>query len=482
MRGGQIDARGQSFGVRDALSFAAIGAARARRRGIDHVRFTIPQVSFLSDDRQRVLWRDGNQMGKSYALAYDVLARCRGSHLFQKVRRPPISVLVVSVSFEQMAPLMEKIWALAPKDELDPRCGYDPGRGITGKPARLVFSSGPGRGSVITFATYKQGASRIAGGTYDIVIMDEPPTQGIYGEIMPRVAKRRGLIRIGMTPTPDMPPQGWLRELVSENQVHEHNFGLSAKHCQPRGHPTPWLFQHEIDEYLKGLLRVERQMRERGAWDPVVEGRWLDGFDDECITSEEARPGAFLVCGIDHGADAGKQRASLVALEGRRSSRPRGLIWDEAGSDGFTTPEMDAKAILSMLHRRGLMYDSVDAWVGDRSTKSDKRNIRKGNNDLRRELALQLNRPLHQTKIIADVKKWAGSMSYGMRLLNTLFVRRDEEGPHLKVHERCVNFIEGCREFDGDPKHPTKDALDGGRYAVEHGVNSAAALSLVAHY
>ena len=192
------------------LEFAVAGMVRNDKRRLDYLRLTKCQESFLSDDAPIAIWRDGNQIGKSTALAYDLIERCRGTHPFIKTHRPPIRALVISVSLEQMAPLMEKIWQLTPKDEIDERCGYDPGRGITGKPPRLVFTEGPGKGSTISFATYRQGATRIAGGTYHIVICDEPPPEEMFGEVMPRVMKERGLIRVGLTPTPDMPEQGWL--------------------------------------------------------------------------------------------------------------------------------------------------------------------------------------------------------------------------------------------------------------------------------
>ena len=97
-------------------------------------RLTAPQREVMSDDSERLVWRDGNQMGKSWALALELIHRCRGSHPYKRTHRAPIRALVISVSLEQMAPLMEKIWMLAPKDELHEKCGYDPGRGITGKP------------------------------------------------------------------------------------------------------------------------------------------------------------------------------------------------------------------------------------------------------------------------------------------------------------------------------------------------------------
>lgn len=476
---------GRRFAARDVLNIARAGGARVHRRGLDFVRLTIPQRTFLADERPVVLWRDGNQLGKSWALALDIVCRCRGKHPLQAVRRPPINVLVIGVSFEQMAPLMHKIWEVAPRNELDPKCAYDPGRGITGKPPRLVFASGPGKGSVISFATYGQGSKRVAGGTLHVVVMDEPPPEGMFGEVVPRVLKQRGIIRIGMTPTPEMPPQGWLRDKVDAGTVHEHNFGLSAVNCHPEGYPAPWLSQHEIDEYEGMLLPIEREMRMRGSWDPVVLGRMLDAFNEHTHVIDERPPaGAFLIVGNDHGVQANKQTAVLAAVEDRLTSRPRAFVIDETPEGGISTPEQDARAILTMLKRRGLRYDDVDAWVGDRPTasKSRLRAIRKSNKDLQVELAALLGRKVDEVQKIKAVKKWHGSFSYGMRLLNTMAARHRTDGPDLRVHPRCKRFIEACNVFDGNPHHPLKDVLDGGRYAIETAVSSKAAVSLVARY
>jgi len=461
----------------------AAGARRAETRGVDYLRLTTAQQQVASDDSPVVLWRDGNRLGKSRWLAWDTIQRCRGTHPYGRYHRPPIRALVIGVSVEQMEPLMRAIWDLVPKGEIDRRNSYDPGRGITGKPPRIVFVAGPGKGSVISFATYRQGSTRIAGAGLHLVVMDEPPPESMYGEVVPRVLDQRGHIRIGMTPTPDMPPQDWLREKVHKGLVREHNFGLESRYCWPAGYPAPWLYQSEIDVYEGNLLEVEREMRMRGAWEPLITGRWLLNFADANIRSDRPSAGSRLVLGIDHGAAAGKQASVLIAVDLGEAGRPRVWIIDEAVAEGFTTPEHDAAAILAMLKRHGWSYDHVDEFVGDRPTGSEKLDVRKSNRDLRLEIARQLGRPLAGTRPIRDVKKWSGSLTHGMRLLNTLAGRRDDdETPHLIVHPRCQGWIEAAKTWAGDRRDPVKDVLDAGRYAVEVGVHSVSGLTLVARY
>ncbi len=461
------------------LSLVDASFDRAQRDAIDVVALTVAQQTFVQDPSKVVLWRDGNQLGKSFALAYWVIAFILGRLPIR--RRGPIRVLVVSYSLEQMVPLMEKLWALAPKHvpgevwmrggrpRLEPECGFDPGRGITGKPPRLIFTDG----SEIVFATYKQGAARIAGGTFDAAVMDEPPSEGVYGEIVPRLFHKKGYLRVTMTPVPDMPDCKWLWDKADdpEDPLREYNFGLTESILIPAGYPVPWSTQEEIDEYAAGLLPVERAMRIEGARDPIVTGRWLKNFSDDNIVDVQLSElrGWYLVVGVDHGAADGKQAAMLIAVKDRHTNRPQVVWLDEAWQEGLTLPEHDAQLMLAMLKRNGLSYDDVDAWVGDIPTGSQRYEIRKSNKDLRQELALQLRRPLRKTKEFAGPRKGRGSRTKGARLLNTLFGRSHADGtPHARVRPRCEMFIRFCREWDGDEKHETKDVGDAGRYPTEH--------------
>jgi len=461
--------------VRGALRLAREGARRKRDNRLEWARLTPPQRTVASDPRRLTLWRDGNRLGKSFAAAWEIVQRCRGSHPWLRTKRPPLRVLCVSYSLEQMEPLMEALWSLLPKAELDPRNGYDPGRGITGKPPRIVFVEGPGRGSVVQFATYKAGSQRVAGGAYDLVVCDEPPTETMYGELKPRILTTRGTMRLYFTPTPDSPPLGWLRDLVDEGVVAEHNFGLNEANTWPEGAVRPLLYQSEIDSESATWLSVEREMRLRGAWEPVVSGRWLTNFDEANVrpfdVADPELAGAWLAIGIDHGANAGKQAATLLAMKDRATLDARVWWIDEHVSDGFTTPEQDANAILGMLRRHGLQYDDVDDWIGDRPTGDSRYLVSKSNRDLRRQLARLVGRPVEQTDWIHTPKKWAGSVTHGLRLLNGLFGARTEAGSSRGiVHPRCERFRKFCETFQGDRRDPLKDVGDAGRYPVERNV------------
>jgi phage terminase large subunit-like protein len=470
----------------DTVDFLRGLGDRHRKNPLETAHLTLPQLAFAQLDATEGLWRDGNQLGKSWALAWDLHMRCRKTHPYQRNRHGRFNALIASVSYEQMAPLMEKIWLLAPKDEIDPRNGFDPGRGITGKPPRLVYISGPGKGSVINFATYAAGARRIAGWTGDYLGLDEPPDETFYGEALPRIMRRRGVIRVTMTPTPDMPDQSWLREKVKGGQVQELNFGLKSEYLVPDGYNFPWLSDAEIETYRKSLLAHERSMRIDGSWVALSEGRWLDAFTADNIVEFGMRElrGWKLVVGMDHGTPGGKQSAVLTAIKDASSDRPRVRFVDECVNEGFTKPEDDVHGVLEMLKTHGLSYDDVDDWIGDVPTESKVHQIRKSNSEFRREMAKALGRHVKNTKHIATPTKYSNSMTMGMRVLNTLFGRRTHGAsiPDAAVHPRCEQFANACWTFKGDTKDPVKDVLDGGRYAVEKGVTGKVAITLNAAY
>jgi len=102
------DAPGYRAELNTILSTAHL---RHRLHPLRDERYTNPQLRFEAFWARYVLWRAGNQIGKSHALARLIIKFCRGDLPWQK-HRPPVEILVVSYSWEQMDPLCEKIWRL----------------------------------------------------------------------------------------------------------------------------------------------------------------------------------------------------------------------------------------------------------------------------------------------------------------------------------------------------------------------------------
>ena len=468
------------------LGARRIANATAGRK-LDYLRYTKPQKRFLADAAPVVLVRGGNQTGKTLGIHADILHSARGTHPFQKCRRPPLNIVVLSESWEQMGQaggFMEKLWALVPKSEIDPKIRFDPGRGIPGKPPRLVFVKGPGKGSVISFGTYRQGARRSAGSTVHRVYLDEPPPGSVYQELIVRVLRFNGKVRIGFTPVLDMPDQRYLRELVEAGEISEHNPWLTEANCWPAGNPCAWLTQARIDRMSRSLPEAVRAMRIEGSWSPVLTPQWLSNYDKRKHISIDVPPqGAYLGVGIDHGTNAGKQAAILFAAVGRSGMKPKVWFLDEYIGDGITSIEQDASGIREMLDRNRLRCRDVDAWIGDRPTGESRYLVRKSNNQLRKHLAYQEKMQLRDFPAILTPRKYHGSVEHGLWRLNDVMGRFDDDGsPHFRVHPNASRFAEFCERFAGDNADPLKDVGDAGRYILELAIRDLPMTHMIARY
>lgn len=450
-------------------------------------RPTNPQLEVLSNTDRSVVWVDGNQLGKTTAMLVDLVHRCRGTHPWQEVAKPPINAMVVGFSIEQMgqpASIMEKLWGMLPKDEINKTHSFRRGFGITGKPPRIEFTSGPGKGSVIAFGTYRQDVTRFSSMSLHHLLADEPPPSDIMAELYPRLLRNQGTLRICFTPVPNMPNQSWLRKLIEQGKVQMHNYGLAEQHCLPDGAPYAFVTQSEIDALEAALPPYMRGMRIRGEWDPVLEDRWLQAFTrDTHVMPLEPPAGATLIVGIDHGIVMGKQAAVVIAVTGGRTLAPRVWVLNEAVSEAATTVADDASSIIHMLQEVGLSVGDVDLWVGDRKAGDHRHLVRKSNSLLRRQLAALLNLPPQLMPKIKTPRKFAGSVVTGLTLVNAICASRfEDDTPGLVVSPRCTHLINSMWVFNGDPKDPAKDVLDAMRYSIERGCSQQSALTVIGRY
>lgn len=456
-----------------AYGLLSASASRGRDRRIDYEACTRAQDKWLRLRGRILLWRAANQIGKSRGLARKLINFITRRGVYADRRPGPVNVLVISISKEQMEPLHSKLWELLPKNEIADDVEFTPGFGFRGKPPRVTFIAGPGKGSVMTFATYAQGSKRIAGGTYDVVAMDEPVPERVFGEVRPRVLHGDpGEIWITMTPTPDSPPLDYLRDKVEKGEVQELHTELTVENVtllESDGTAgRPLLTQAQIDEYASSLLEAEKDMRLRGGWEIIVKDRMLDNWGPHCVGQIRVPRGALIAVGIDHGAGQGKQAAALLTVEQPHGEAPIVSVLEETVAQGYTTPEHDAQAIIEMLERRGWSYDAVDVWMGDRATGMNRWDIRKSNAELVRQLARIVNRRTEELKRIEVPYKFHGSVSYGFRQMNAIMGRRDGDGrSHFRVDPKCVKFIGACERWRGSTRDPLKDILDAVRYPVE---------------
>lgn len=440
-------------------------------------RFTVPQSKFLAAVEAAALWRDANGLGKSIALAIAAHDACRGVGRFAPIiKRPPVKVIVCGVSWEQMVPLMEKIWEYAPKDEIDTRTNFEPGRGITGKPPRIVYTSGPGKGSVISFATYKQGSQRIAGAQVALVILDEPPPELFLGEALPRILRAGGRLRIGFTPTLESPPLDYLWKLIDENKtVTEYNFTLKEENLWLIGAPRPMKTQAELEVYEKGILGPEREMRTGRSRYPLVGDRWISSFEDRHIAEiipAWPQPNLEWGIGIDYGTAPGKTVAVLMACFQPFGDPARVYYVDcYRVIEGQTSIDDDAAGILDMLRRNQLRYEDVHHWIGDRKVEARVQGVEKSNQDLRGAMAHIMHKSWGQMRHIPTPRKFEGSPHRAGEIINTLFAN---DSAWVRPH--CKPLIDAFRLFNGSPRHETKDAFDACAYITSRMVKFGSAV------
>ena len=117
-----------SLGLAGLLHRSIQAGRRDPRRS---VRLTTPQSEWLNVSAPLAVFRGGNQIGKSYAQAVDVVDFARGVHPTQS-HGCPVKIAVASKSWKQMVPLLSKVWDLLPRHEVDPNIRFVSGQGIKG--------------------------------------------------------------------------------------------------------------------------------------------------------------------------------------------------------------------------------------------------------------------------------------------------------------------------------------------------------------
>lgn len=468
-------------------AIASIGAA-FQADPLGSLSLTGPQTEWVSlgspadveADGRPLLWLGANQIGKSYAQATKLLHFLRASGPYSRRRPGPVKITIVSISKEQIIPLMEKIWEMLPKTEVKgetvpiecPKARFEPGFGFRGKPPRLVFRSGPAKGSIVTFATYKQGSTRIAGATLDVLMLDEPPPESLWGEVVLRMLRRSGQIWITMTITPESPPQDWLKEKVDSGVVRFLNTRLDLHALTPLDGSPPFLTRAQIAKARRETPAAEIPLRFDAAWSGAIVDRWLSAWGTHCVRTDAPPAGARLLVGVDHSTSIGRQAAVLIACQPGSPGRPQDAkfwILDEVVADPknptSTSIQDDARNILAMLARNRLSWEHIDVWLGDRAAiQTTRMQLRKDNAALRRRLADCAGVEINRFPRLEVPYKAGGTVYNGFSELNA---RMAAPAFGLSVHPRCVGFIRACDLWNGEKKSPHKDILDSVRYCLE---------------
>jgi phage terminase large subunit-like protein len=455
--------------MRHGSGWSAVGAvARSvteahRLDPLSHRSWTPPILEWFRDPQMYRCLKTGNGMGKSYAHAAELVWRATGTHPYRRTHRPPVRMMSMSVSEKQRAEFHRAIW-----ESLDPsqvRCTYVPGKGFTGRPAVIEWIAGPGKGSTLTFGTYNASSQGIAGGTLHYIGFDEPFPELLWGEAVGRGRGVYGEIGITITPTPEAPPQVFLRDLCMSGEVSLTEALLKPENLMTEaGYPIDdW---RRVERQIAQWLPLERQMRQGIGWEVVLEGAVLNAFRPELVRAIDFEDiqGWRVGVGIDHGAGAGRQRAVLVAHHAT-GSRDEFRVLGESYSDGRTTPQQDARGILEMLEGFGMGPEHVDKWIGDRSHAGDKRGGKKSNQLLVAAFAdllgVSQSKLPRQLRKIWPPRKFDGSVWHGCRVLNAAML-----SDRLLFSDQCERLLDDIKAWRGLYSDPHKDGVDAMRYIV----------------
>lgn len=449
---------------------------RARHRMLDGGSLlTRPQLDFLTSQERILVWWGANQIGKSYGVALDILLFMLGRHPDQ-THRTPVKIAAATEALDQFSEtVIEKVWRLSDPRWWPSRLRWESGHLKGLKQLTIQMVDGPGKGSELVVRSFKQGPKRIAGGTYHRFLLDEPPPEKVYGEVVPRLRRHGGHMRITFTPTLATSEDVlWVWDRVDKGEIAEHRTELELDAVKPwlditgrpaLALPTPWLSSSQIESFAADCLDAEREMRLGRSRVPMVRDRVLTGWGEHLIDGDAPTPGLRVAVGIDHGSGAGRQRAIIIAGV-RRAGDWHIWILSEYASDGRSTPEQDARGIISALERVGLSLGDVDVWIGDRAHAGDKYGGKKSNALLLsgfRDAIKGTGDKLPQALIsMRTPYKVEGSMWAGMTRLNAMALQR-----RLHIAPGNGKIISDGLQWRGKYDDPCKDGLDALRYAVE---------------
>jgi hypothetical protein len=445
------------------------------------------QDKFLRDEARSKALRTGNQgLGKTtVGLAEDIFFAL-GKHPYFEVPPPPCRIAIICGTAVQSIEIQEKLWHLLPKCELESGVEFRIGKGFRGRdPKQVPFKNG----SLITFYTSYQDALAVAGGTKDRVHFDEPPkSDRMFTEAVQRMFRTGGTLILTFAPV--NAEVGYLRELIEGGTISGHHAKMTQAEMTPVGRTEPLVDKHGrpftdayIDELKKLVPAYQVPVVFDGEWefyvvervydkyDADVHGLSHDAFWEHLLEAHNRCTAAGtelkLAVGLDHGDGTDKSEAACLLAVDDSGKYPRFFFMDDYVSDGATTVDMDAQAILAMLERNGQKWASLNYAIGDRPWKiSDKG---KRNSDMIRAIAAELGvaaasdlKPQFQ-QAKANNFPARGSVEAGIQFLHEAMVRPR----HFYVNrDRAKHVHEGLLKWDKKPSSEHVHICDTLRYAT----------------
>lgn len=498
-------------------SLAAICSA-VRARPAAYCEDLPGQAAFLEASARRVVWFGANGTGKTQALVRRLIRVFEGSDPICHQGKSVLSILLVVTGYDAVSArdLAQQLNALAPPDLLGQVAAdeagrpvsraspwYAPGKGFRGRPPRLVVQRGPMKGTVLNVATLGSGQAASAGGTLDLILINEPVSRALIDELATRDrAQALGYLWYPFTPIRGAPDQSWVPEWV-ESQGEQAVYIVTPLTPEALTFPSGRVLEDwdaKTAPRIASWLPSERAMRMGASLEPLLEeGFFTEAWDPGQHIVDAVPSGAdlWLVGSIDHSFRSGR---AVVGVTGYRAVGSAGLrrltgydLVSVAG-DGADYDRL-ADQFLAALDMAQIPLESIDQWIGDRAAVSTATYRRRDNllwrgavlGALRRRgqargivpSTIKAPRPLWD---ITTPRKRAGSSEYIMSELrralseqpSRLYVLRSSieiaveigRSAHL-ASDMAGHLAQAIPRWDGSPGAPEKDHLDRIGYSWE---------------
>jgi hypothetical protein len=481
----------------------ALALHRAHKERPAEFRADLPgQAEFMAARERRVIWFGHNGCGKSEGLARRLVRVFSGQDPICREARRPLTLILCVTGYDAVScrDLADQLHTLLPpglvaQQDLDERgrpigtarSWYARGKGFRGRPPRLVVQRGPMARTTMNVTTLGAGQGAAAGGTIDLVIVNEPISRELYEELGTRDrADALGYLWYALTPIEGAPSQVWIPGLVEDYRA----AGGSIRYIQTRLSRETLTFPsgRSLESWEgKTLPRIAswspttRPMRMGESLEPIFEDAYFAQVWRDSLVVDSVPPGVdlWLVGSLDHSLAEGRMRVGVTGYQVQGPASARRLVaWDLVDVKA-TSARIDeaANLFLDALDEAGIEIGQIDQWIGDRSTADRRHLVRRDNNVWKGAVLLAMRtprraggRPPASIKApralweIVTPSKHGGSSDYLMAQLRSAMA---EEPPRLRFLRRCRHVIEDVQRWDGSKASPHKDGLDRVGYSWE---------------
>ena len=459
------------------------------------------QHAVLHDPAPLRLFRGPQQaLGKTWCGALDLIGHSTGLHPWcpEVVSPQAIHAWVVCGTKEQSIAVQQKLWDLLPKHRLHPETRWDDLRGFPGHYPGFRIRHVSGGWSRVAIKTSRMGGLALSSASLTYAWFDEPPiNQRVFSEVHKRLLKAGRYARLLMTMTPINAPVEWLRLEVEEDKhlgISDHQHRLVPEELVPVTNSSRPIVLADGTECGPEWVKAQRAQTMLHEVPVVCDGEFRLGsvgavftsFGDANITTGGITGRRNVLLGVDYGLRVFAQCFLLVAVdwpEGKGRD-PRVLVLDEEVGSGDTTDDDDAEAVIRLLSRHGIKWQSLKSAYGDnphyrpgrytlakksnqRLMRAIRRHPKKGQIGLRKASMVPEIRPAKRGACAQG-----GAVQHGARWLHRLMLQPGR----FQVHARCEETIASLKAYDLMPNTDESHLVDALRYALRDIIYSGRAL------